>query len=219
MKCFVKPLVVYILCASLLLTHSAQAFLREDAPRVRVAFLGVKFDDVHPALQRKILADLLRLMEEKRELDVLAPPHVADLIGSERVERLVQGMHSDSLLAVGTELNADYVFTGVLANTSRDSSRIVLAGSVNRYDRATKKSYTLEILRLVKNPQEFYEFREDLRKIDDEFILTILPKEGGSSIVPMLIIGAIALVGIIALLLGTGKAGGQGDLPSDPVVQ
>jgi hypothetical protein len=209
----VQPATVYLLCATLVLTQSASAFLSTSSAPVKVAFVGVAFEDVNADLRKKIVDDLLSLMREETTLQVLSPEEVVERIGEERQMKLLSQMQKNDLLDLAAQLEVDYVFAGTLSNQSRDPNRTLLIGSFQRFDRLTRNVFSLDILRYAQDLGEEY------KKIKQEFILTILPPPSRGLLAqwPVLLIGGIALVGVIALLLSSGKTSGEERVPSEPI--
>lgn len=211
MQRVVRPFIVYLISTALLLTPTALSFAQTTV--VKVAFIGIAFEDVSPDIQKKILNDLLALLQEERSLLTLTPEDVQERIGEERRAQLLAQLQKTSILDLAAQLDVDYVFAGKLSNQSRDPQRTLLVGSIQRFDRATRASFSIDILRYAND------LGEDFKKIKQEFIATILPSTSSTlaSALPVLIVGGIALIGILALLLSTGKTSGEERTPNEPV--
>jgi hypothetical protein len=211
MRCIVRPVVVYLVCVALLVSPTASAFAQTSV--VKVAFLGIAFEDVSPEIQKKVSDDLLSLLREERSLLTLTPDEIRERIGEERRAQLVAQMQRSSMLDLAAQLDVDYIFAGRLSNQSKDPNRTLLVGSIQRFDRATRATFSYDILRYA------HDLGEDLKKIKHELVVTILPSTSSSlaDALPLLIVGGIALLGILALLLSTGKTSGEERTPNEPV--
>lgn len=211
MQRVVCPFIVYLVSLAMLVTPTALAFAQTTV--VKVAFIGIAFEEVNPDLQKKITDDLLALLREERSLLTLTPEDVQERIGEERKAQLLAQLQKNDILDLAAQLEVDYVFAGKLSNQSRDPQRTLLVGSIQRFDRATRASFSIDILRYAND------LGEDFKKIKQEFIVTILPATSSSlaDVLPILLVGGIALVGILALLLSTGKTSGEERTPSEPV--
>lgn len=211
MQRVVCPFIVYLVSLAMLVTPTALACAQTTV--VKVAFIGIAFEEVNPDLQKKITDDLLALLREERSLLTLTPEDVQERIGEERKAQLLAQLQKNDILDLAAQLEVDYVFAGKLSNQSRDPQRTLLVGSLQRFDRATRASFSIDILRYAND------LGEDFKKIKQEFIITILPSSSRSlaDVLPILLVGGIALVGILALLLSTGKTSGEERTPSEPV--
>lgn len=211
MQRVVRPFIVYLVSAALLVTPTALAYAQTTM--VKVAFIGIAFEDVSPDIQKKITDDLLALLREERLLSILTPEDVQERIGEERRAQLLAQLQKTSILDLALQLDVDYVFAGKLSNQSRDPQRTLLVGSVQRFDRATRASFSIDILRYAND------LGEDFTKIKQELVVTILPSTSSAlaSALPLLIVGGIALIGVLALLLSTGKTSGEERTPNEPV--
>lgn len=209
-----QPTVVYMLVGALLVFNVAPGYAQTNPDVVRVAFLGVRFEDVKADVQAKLQTDLLWLMTAEKSLQVLSPEDVRDRIGEREVSALLQNLSKDSVLALSEKLEVDFIYAGELANQSRDQRRILLVGKFQRYDRSTRAVYEYEILKYYED------FSQELQMIKQQFVNTILPPPSSSFFAqnwPVLILGGIVLVGILAILLGPGKTTVEGNPPPEPI--
>jgi len=183
----------------------------DDGVQVKVAFLGVYFEGLDQKIQEKILNDFLTMFQLEPSINLQTPTEIEGKLGRERVDLLLKNLSADSLLNIGTILGVDYIYAAKLANESKDSNQVILAGSFHRYDRLTGATYSYSILKFYQN------FHEDLKIIKDQFVSTIKPRqESIFSKWPVFLLAGIVLVGLIILFLAPGKTAGEGTLPPEP---
>lgn len=201
---------VVFLCASMNLMYAAPVAVRTEKPTVKVAFIGIHFEGLEEKVREKIANDFLTMLQLESQLDVKTPSEVEQMLGTERATRLLHELPKDSLLRLGSVLGVDYVFAAKLANESKDSGRIIIVGSFNRYDCLTGASYSYSILRF------YQDFREDMKVIKEQFVLTAVPrKESVFTKWPFLVVAGLTLAGIFLLFFSKGKTTGEGQTPPE----
>ncbi len=175
---------------------------------VSVAFLGIAFTETQPDVEATIISDLLAMMRLEQGLVVSPPSQLRELIGRERLEKLLSALKNEEMFALADELGVEYIFAGRLANKSDDPQRTLLVGDFKRFDRTTRQSFTIEIARY------YHDFGEELRRIHREFVLSIVPStQSFWTRWPVLVIGGILVVGMVVLLLSPGKTTIEGQTP------
>lgn len=202
---------VFFLVFSLNFTVVAPSWTFAQEKKVLVGFLGVRFAGLPEKLEEKIQNDFLAMLEIEEVFKVMTPSDIRKSLDPERFERLLDGLDPDSLFALCSELGVDYLYAAKIQNQSKDSTRTILVGSFNRYDRPTGASYSYSMLR-------FYEdFPEELRTIKEQFILTVIPRrESILSKWPFILVAGLAVVGIFLLFFTKTSAGEEGQRPPEP---
>ena len=179
--------------------------------QVRVGFLGVRFEGLPEKVRDKIQNDFLAMLEIEPAFKVQTPSDIRKSLGAERVDRLLNGLDPDSLLYLCSDLGIDHLYAAKIENQSKDSSKIILVGSFNRYDRLTGATYSYSMLKY------YDDFPEELRTIKEQFILTVIPRQ--ESILtkwPFFVVAGLAVVGIFILILSRTGGGEVGDRPVEP---
>jgi hypothetical protein len=199
-----KKILAILLIFALNYAPLAPCFAGEKTHKVKVAFAGVKCNDMPEEVRANVQARVLELLEQESAFDLLKPQEVEKKLGAEKLAAFLAQPDSAAFRALAAELQVDYVFAGSLANQSRDQ-RVLLVGTLARYDRAADILNKFEILKYHDNlGVEILKFRE-------EFVKTIVPTGAGKSkSLPFIVLGGITVAGIVALVLSSGREGSQG---------
>ncbi|MFQ5639116.1 MAG: hypothetical protein ACE5IR_14125 [bacterium] len=183
-----------------------------DSKKVRVAFAGVKFEDLPEDIEKRIF-DRLKNQLSRSSLELINPSDVQAAIGSEKMEAFFDKLDHASFSALAEKLQVDYVFAGHIGNNSRDPERILLVGDLFRYDRVSNLKHRFEILKYYDN------IGVELLKFRQEFVRTIEPEEQvKSKFAPYLLLAGIAAVGIATFAfvkVSTKNEGQPGQRPPD----
>lgn len=207
----VKTFLVIFLIFSLILAQFIPAIA--DSKKVRVAFAGIKFEDLPEEIEKRIFDRLQDQLGSESSLELIKPAEIQETIGSEKMIAFFDQLDAASFSTLAEELQADYVFAGHLANNSRDSGRILLVGELFRYDRDSNLRHKFEVLKYYDT------FGVELFKFRHEFVKTIVPEEQSKSgILPYLLLAGVAAVGIATFALvkiDAGSEGAPGQRPPD----
>lgn len=188
----------------------APCFAGDKQEKVRVAFAGIKFDEMPAEVRGRVLERVQELLEQESSFQLMKLPEVEKTLGAERLARFFAQPDSAAFRALAAELQADYVFAGRIANQSREANRVLLVGELDRFDYAANILNKFEVLKYYDS------FGVELVKFREEFVRTIVPTNTGGKSLPFIVLGGITVVGIVALVLSSGKQGSQGEggLPS-----
>jgi hypothetical protein len=190
-----KTAVVFLLAFSIAYTQVVQSFAGSKEKKVKVAFVGIKFEGIENDVQTRILEKVTRILASQWSLQLLKPEEVQAAVGAEKVAEILNTQDKASFVALAEELGVEYVFAGILANNSRDPNRILLDGEIKRFHRATQGILSFEVLTYYENLEiELWNFKKDYL---DTIVAT---KEAGKSreIWPLVILGGLAVAGIVA---------------------
>lgn len=187
------------------------SFLSQDT--VNVAFIGIDFRDADPERQKSIENRISVLLEEEPSFYNIPDKDIQNQLDESLLSNLKDQQRKEAFRTAAELLNADFIFAGKLENTSKDSENTVLVGNIVRYDVATDNLYSLSI-------KSFYDdFDEELGRIDDQLIQTIVPEEKKSFLkryLPGVIIVGATIAAMVILLGGTdGQSSGDG-FPTPP---
>jgi hypothetical protein len=201
-----KTILIYLLIFALNYAQLAPGFAGEKNKKVKVAFAGIKFDDVPAEVRDRVLERVQELLEQEASFQLMKPPEVEKILGAEPLANFFADSDSAAFRALANALQTDYVFAGRIANQSREADRVLLVGELDRFDHAANILNKFEVLKYYDN------FGVELVKFREEFVKTIVPANtGGSKSLPFIVLGSITVVGIVALVLSSGKEGSQGE--------
>ncbi len=204
----IKTILVFTVIFALMYAQLAPGFAGENgkSKKVKVAFLGIKFDDMPDETRGRLLARVQELLEKESSFDLAKPEAMEKKLGTARLAQFWAQPDSAALRSLADELQMDFLFAGHLANQSREANRVLLVGELDRFDRATGILNKFEVLKYYDN------IGVELLKFQEEFVKTIVPSNaGGNKVLPFIVLGGVTLAGIVALVLSTSKAGSEGE--------
>ena len=206
----IKTAIVFLLIFSVTFIQIVPSFA--DSKKVRVAFIGIQFEELPADIQKRILEKVTNLFTEESSLQLAKPTDIQAIFGREKVAEFLKQQDNTSFLNMVEELDVDYIFSGRISNNSRESGRILLVGELYRYDRVSNLRHKYEVLKYYEN------FGVELVKFKHEFVKTIVPYEGsGRKIVPYLVLAGVILAGTAAFALVKMELIGSGDPGENPV--
>ncbi|MDZ7363010.1 MAG: hypothetical protein ONB46_20160 [candidate division KSB1 bacterium] len=201
-----KTALIFLLIFALNYAQVVPCLAGANSKKVPVAFLGIKFDEVPPDLQKRLLERMTETIESNSSVRLIEPDDVAKTIGAEKITQLLAQPDTAALRGLAGQLQVDYIIAGRLANRSEESQRVLLVGELNRFDRATNMLHRFEVLKYYDN------FGVELLKFKQEYVETMAPAQtSGKLSWVWLVIGGITLLGIGAMALSSIKAGAEGE--------
>jgi len=201
----IKTTLVFLLIFALIHVQMAPSFAAANSKKVRVAFLGLKFADLALDIQARLLERVTEVLASKTGLEIINPAELQKTIAPEKIAQWLDQQDSSAFRMVAEQLQAAYVVAGNLTNQSRDSSRVLLAGELHRFDRATNVLHKFEILKYYEN------LGVELVKFKQEYVETMAaPESPKKASWAWLVLVGITATGIIALAVSFASAGGQG---------
>ncbi len=178
---------------------------KNKSNKVKVAFLGIKFDDMPADVRDKVLQRVQELLEKESAFELTKPQEVEKKLGAEKLAQFFVQPDSAAFRALTEELQTDYLFAGSIANQSREPTRVLLVGELVRFDRATNILNKFEVLKYYDN------FGVELLKFQEEFVKSIVPVNQGGKVLPFIVLGGVTIAGIVALVLSTSRQGAEGE--------
>lgn len=163
-------LVFAFLHAYVVPAYAGAANKDQKNPKVRVAFLGVKFEGTPEDVKKRLYARYEDLLKDRPMVIYKNPEDVRVALGSEMVERLLSEPDSAAYRLAAEKLDVDHIFSGRIADHSRDQARILLVGELYRYDRKIRLLHKFDILK-------YYDLiGVEFLKFDQEYVQTIIPE-------------------------------------------
>jgi len=207
----IKTTLVFLLIFALNYAQIVPGFANSRSKKVSVAFIGIKFEDVAPELQARLLDKVTETIESNSSLQLIKPAAVAKAIGPEKIAQLLAQADSSSFRALAEQLQVNFLIAGRLANSSREPQRTLLVGELNRFDRATNMLHRFEVLKYDDN------FGVELVKFKQEYVETMIPAESSEKkSLAWLVLAGVAVAGVVAMALTFSKAGAEGEAPPPP---
>jgi hypothetical protein len=202
----IKSALVFLLIFALNYVQVVPCLAEAKSKKVPVAFLGIKFDEVPPDLQKRLLERMMETIESNSSVRLIKPDDVARTIGAEKIAQMLAQPDTISMRGLAEQLQANYIIAGRIANRSQEPQRVLLVGELNRFDRATNMLHRFEVLKYYDN------FGVELVKFKQEYVETMGPaKSSGKLSWIWLVVGGITLLGIGAMALSSIKAGAEGE--------
>lgn len=173
---------------------------------VRVAYIGTHFQDIEQDHQQSIDARISSLIERQDGFSYITREEIENRLDVSLINEIKRNLKKEDFLKAAKLLNVDYVFAGNMENQSKNRETSALVGNIARYDLPSDNFYNLKI-------QSFFEdFNQELIKINNQLVQTIVPEQKKSFFkryLPGFIIAA-ATVLAIGLLLGNTDGQGSG---------
>lgn len=203
-----KTALVFVLIFATTLSQIAPSLAGADENKWRVAFVGVKFENLPPDIQELLIWRITGILEKHASFVLTKPDELQIAYGRKNSADLLDKQDPASFGALAKALQFDYVFSGILANQSTDKNQILLVGQLNRYDFKTGKINTFKI------SHDHEQFGNALIAFKEQYLDTLpAAKDSGSSIWSRVIVGGIILAGVVAVsfLIRTVRGGGESE--------
>lgn len=181
--------------------------------KVRVGFIGFKFEGVGKKAQREITNSVLYLLAQKPSVELVSPEEAISIVGSEKINAVLSLPSENEVVILSHMLGVDYLFFGNFVNQGSDTNNVALYGTFECFDRPKRRFHTVEITWTYEN------INEEVKRIDKEFISKVLP--GGRSALTNLffiIVLGLIVIGTYTLVWGL-SAGETQDTGTPPVAQ
>lgn len=193
-----KRPIIFTLCFSLLAVPVLQAGAKSTSAVVRIALISTRITDVDGGVRGDILRRLERLFTGLPHVQLVPLDALPGADG-------VNPVDSTAVFAFGQRHHLDFIYAAELTNRGRDGTRVLLVGELRRYDLNAAFVHRYEIL-------SFYDkLGRSLQQFREQFVLTIVPKEEkGKNILPVLVLGGVAVAGILAMTLAFTSANATG---------
>lgn len=188
-------------------------YVRISSKKVKVAFLGIKFENISEEFKKRLLERMSNLLNAEPSFYIMDSKKVKEIVGEKKVAALLNQASPDSYQDIANQLEVDHIFAGNIANQSRDDSRVLLVGELTRYDRSSNLHHRFELLKYYENVGvEFVKFNK-------EYIETIrLVEFQKKTLWPWLIIAGVAVAGLISWSLVSSSSSSEGGISQPPDV-
>lgn len=203
-----KTPIVLLLVTTFLHTYvapsSAKSNNDKDKGKVHVAFLGIKFDGTSEDVEKRLYTRYENLLENQPSFILKKPEDVRIALGGEDVDALLGKPDSLSYKEAAEKLKVDHIFSGRIADHSREESRVLLVGEFYRYDKKLNLLHKFEILKYYDN------IGVEFVKFDQEYVHSIVPETIQKKVLwPWLVIAGIGAVTLLTLTIVGSKFGSE----------
>jgi len=157
--------------------------------KLKVAFLGLEFENLPESIQNDITDQLHRMLTRESSLQVLGEDELKDMLpANSNGINYYRNPGEKSLSELALKLDVDYIYGGYLSNNNRSSDRVLLVGEFYRYDRASNLRHKFEVLKYYED------LNGELTEFQAEFVRSIVGGEdGGFKLLPLIVLAGIAL--------------------------
>ncbi|MFQ5631198.1 MAG: hypothetical protein ACE5I1_20695 [bacterium] len=213
-RTFNKAPLVILLITAFLHTYvmPGHAESKNDKGKVRVAFLGIKFEETQPDVEKKLYSRMEKLLRQQPAFIITKPEDARISLGGEQVDHLLSQPDSAAYQEAADKLQVDHIFAGHIADHSRNESRVLLVGQFFRYDKKSNLLHKFDILK-------YYDaIGVEFVKFDKEYVRTIIPESKTKKVLwPWLIVAGLGVASLIALSFVGTKSGSEGGIePGEP---
>lgn len=213
MKFFRKKFLVAFVILSLVVYDFYPTLVFAQQDKVKVGFIGFKFEGVGRKAQRDITNSVLYLLAQKPAVEIVSPEEAVSIIGSEKINAVLSLPTENEVVLLSHMLGVDYLFFGNFVNQGSDTSNVMLYGTFECFDRPKRRFHTVEISWKYEN------IEEEVKKIDKEFISKVLPSRGSAlTNLFFIIVLGLLIVGTYTLVWGLSGNETQ-DTGSSPITQ
>ena len=204
MKLLIKPLALIVTNCLLL------AQVKIDPGTIKVAYAGIKVDNVEPWVEAELQKKLSSIFDGLRPGLVMTPELVKERAGVQ-VDSLFMGISNDAFQRVADETGAQYVYMGKFKNVSPDNRRIMIQGEFYRYNALLKSSFRYEVLK-------YYERMNDEAAVIKKQLVDSIPNAAKPASARQLLIvfGVILLAGFLFMSLTGTDVWAEGDGQGGP---
>ncbi|CUT02227.1 hypothetical protein [Candidatus Kryptobacter tengchongensis] len=213
MRFFRKKFVVIFTILSLVVYDFYPTVVFAQRDKIKVGFIGFKFEGVGKKVQRDITNNVLYLLARKPSVEIVPPEEAIALVGSEKINAILSLPSENEVVLLSHMLGVDYLFFGNFVNQGNDTNNVMLYGTFECFDRPKRRFHTVEITWTYEN------IEEEVRKIDKEFVSKVLPSRGSAlTNLFFIIVLGLLVIGTYTLVWGL-SAGESQDTGSSPVTQ
>ncbi|MFQ5629812.1 MAG: hypothetical protein ACE5I1_13690 [bacterium] len=199
------PLIFLLIMAFLhtfVMPSGAESKKDKDKGKVRIAFLGIQFGGTPDDVEKRIYERYENLLKKQSRFIFKKPEDVRVALGSEHVDRLLNDPDSLSYQEAANLLNVDHIYSGQIADHSREESRVLLVGAFYRYDKKINLLHKFEILKYYDT------IGVEFIKFDQEYVQTIVPESVQKKVLwPWLVLAGIGAVTLLTLTVVGSKFG------------
>ena len=159
-----------------------------------IAFVGTRLDNIPELHHNRINLKFHNLFSEYQGIVYKGPNPVMEALGPATADSVIGTADKAILRRAATRVGADHIFFSTLDNQSQHADRIMLVGSVVRYDLETDQVYRMEVLRYIDD------FGIEIARVNQNLLSTIdidntIPFSSAG-----LAFGAIMVLGLLMLL-------------------
>lgn len=201
-----QPVIAVLLIFALLHVQSGsiKAAPKRDG-QVRAIFLGIKFENLPQDVQETLSFRISEILEYQKQFSLTKSDAARNEYGYNTIVNLVENQNSEAILAFAKDHQFDFVYSGALKNASSSEGMIQLSGELIRYDVVNNQEHRYTI------DSDYAQIGNSLLDFSDKYVQTLPEVKRKSNILGSLLIGGLILVGVAAISLAIGRAGGGGE--------
>lgn len=166
-----KKGITIIILASFFHAQISECLAQINSSKIKVAFVGINFDQVSTELQKDILRHINSMLHSETSLEVLKPEEINALVRKEELEKLFENFDLQAFKKVAEHLKVDHLFAGKISQQNQSDDRAIIIGELKRFDRNTELLHKFEILTYQDK------LGVTLLKFKKEYIKTIASKQ------------------------------------------
>lgn len=203
-----KSLIVFVILA-LIVYDFYPSLVYAQRDKVRVGFIGFKFEGVGLKAQRDITNSVLYLLAGKSSVEIVSPEEAVSIVGREKINSVLSLPTENEVIILSHMLGVDYLFFGNFVNQGKDTNDVILYGTFECFERPKGRFHTVEIT------WRYDDINNEVKKIDKEFISKVLPKSGSAftSLFFIIVLGLV-IIGTYTLVWGLGGESQDSGTPS-----
>ena len=159
-----------------------------------IAFVGTRLDNIPEVQHNRINLKFHNLFSKYQGIVYKGPNPVRETLGPATADSVIGTADKAMLKRAATQVGADHIFFATLENQSQHADRIMLVGTVVRYDLETDQVYRMEVLKYLDD------FGIEIARVNQTLLSTIdidntIPFSSAG-----LAFGAIMVLGLLMLL-------------------
>jgi len=161
-----------------------------------IAFVGTRLENIPELHHNRINLKFHNLFSEYQGIVYKGPNPVMEALGPATADSVIGTADKAMLKRAATQVEADHIFFATLDNQSQNADRVMLVGSVVRYDLETDQVYRMEVLRYIDD------FGIEIARVNQNLLSTIdidniIPfTSAGLAFVAIMVLGLIMLLAL-----------------------
>ena len=202
-----KTPIVIMLIAAFIHLQVGEIFANDGKKnnKVRVAFLGVQFQNEAGLDEKRFEERLEGLFSNSAGLEVMKNADVKKLVGENRLAQVFEDKGETALKELADELKVAYLYFGKVDNQKSAKDRLLFVGELVRFDSENPFIHKFDLLKYSD------QVGVELLRFENEYVKTVAPVvEAKKTLWPWLIIVGVAALSLITLGFVSASGGSEG---------